>query len=104
MNARKFHMHDGHRGAAIKVKISPNSAKSEITEIMLDGTIKINLVTSNPTGNYNKALLQFLSDIFGVASSKLDIIVGVEGNDKLISVLDIDAAEVQQKLLSYKKS
>jgi len=37
----------------------------------------------------------------GVPPSKIDIIAGLSGNDKLITVLDIDTDEAHQRILAY---
>jgi len=67
----------------------------------VDGTVKIRLTAPLSDGESNKALVGFLSEVLGVAPAKIDIIGGVSGNDKLISVLDIDKDEAQQRLLAY---
>lgn len=101
MSSRKFHLHDGRSGAALAVRVTPRASRNEITEIMPDGTVKVRLTTSLAEGEGNKALVQFLSEVLGVASSKIDIISGTSGNDKLLSVLDIGGDEAQQRLMAY---
>ncbi|MEI7847578.1 MAG: DUF167 domain-containing protein [Chloroflexota bacterium] len=97
-------MHDGHRGAAIAVKVSAGTNRNEITEVITDGTIKIKLAgkTTNAE-NLNSKLIQFLAEVFDVETAKLDIISGLSGNEKLITILGLDAVEVQQKISSYNK-
>ena len=101
MGTRKYHLHDGRMGAALAVRVTPRASRNEITEIMPDGTIKVRLVAPLAEGEGNKALTQFLSEVLGVASSKIDIIAGLSGNDKLLSVLDIDTEEAHQRILAY---
>jgi uncharacterized protein YggU (UPF0235/DUF167 family) len=104
MGSRKFHMHNGHRGAAIAVKVSAGTNRNEITEVISDGTIKIKLAGKSANAeDMNSKLIQFLTEVFGVEAAKLDIISGLSGNDKLISILGIDAVEVQQKIASFNK-
>jgi uncharacterized protein YggU (UPF0235/DUF167 family) len=101
MNARKFHLHDGRRGAALAVRVTPRASRNEITEIMPDGTVKVRLTVPLAEGEGNKALTQFLAEVLGVPAVKIDIIGGVSGYDKLLSVLDIDTDEAHQRLLAY---
>jgi len=103
MNTRKFHLHDGRRGAALTVKVTPRASRNEITEIMLDGTIKVCLTVPQVNVEGNKALIQFMSEVLGVTISQIDIIGGVSGNDKLLSVLDIDSDEAHQLILDHLK-
>lgn len=101
MNPRKYHLHDGRRGAALAVRVTPRASRNEITEIMPDGTVKVRLIASLSEGEANQALVQFLAGVLAVAPSKIDIIGGVSGNDKLLAVLDIDTDEVQRRILAY---
>ena len=101
MSTRKYHLHDGRSGAALAIRVTPRASRNEITEIMPDGTIKVRLTAPLAEGEGNKALIQFLSEVLGVASSKIDIIAGLSGNDKLLSVLDIDTEEAHQRILAY---
>jgi len=101
MSSRKFHLHDGRSGAALAVRVTPRASRNEITEIMPDGTVKVRLTTPLAEGEGNKALVQFLSEVLGVPPTKIDIIGGISGNDKLLSVLDIDKDETYQRLMAY---
>jgi uncharacterized protein (TIGR00251 family) len=101
MSSRKFHLHDGRSGAALAVRVTPRASRNEITEIMPDGTVKVRLTAPLAEGEGNKALIQFLSEVLGVAATKIDIIGGISGNDKLLSVLDIDKDEAVQRLVAY---
>ena len=104
MGSRKFHMHDSHRGAAIAVKVTAGTNRNEITEVITDGTIKIKLAGKTTSAeDLNLKLIQFLAEVFGLEPGKFDIISGLCGNEKLISILGIDAVEVQQKISTFNK-
>lgn len=100
MEARKFRLHDGRRGAALAVRVTPRASRNEITEIQPDGTVKVRL-TASPEAEANAALVKFLAGVLGVPESKIEIVAGESGRDKLLSVLDIEKDEVQQRLLAY---
>jgi uncharacterized protein (TIGR00251 family) len=101
MANRKFHLHDGRRGSALAVRVTPRASRNEITEIQTDGTVKVRLVAVPVEGEANQALIDFLAEVLGVAPSKLDIVAGMSGKDKLISVLDMDKDEVHRRLVAY---
>jgi len=101
MASRKFHLHDGRRGSALAVRVTPRASRNEITEIQSDGTVKVRLTAVPVEGEANQALIVFLAEVLGVAPSKLDIVAGLSGKDKLISVLDMDKDEVHQRLVAY---
>jgi uncharacterized protein len=101
MDSRKFHLHDGRRGVALAVRVTPRASRNEVTEIQSDGTVKVRLTASPVDGDGNKALIDFMAEVLGVPPTKIDIVAGLSGKDKLVSVLDMDKDEVNQRLLAY---
>ncbi len=102
-NQRAFHLHNGRLGAAITVRVIPRASKNEIAEVQADGTIKIRLTAAPVEGQANKALIEYLAKILDVAKSKIEIVAGLSGRDKLITILDLDSDTVQEKILSQVK-
>ena len=100
MESRKFRLHDGRRGVALAVRVTPRASRNEITEIQPDGTVKVRL-TAPPDTEANTALVAFLSEVLGVPPNKFEVVAGEAGRDKLLSVLDIEKEEVHQRLLAY---
>jgi len=101
MAERKFRLHNGQIGAALAVRITPRSKKNEIVEILNDGTVKIRLTAPPVEGKANDALIAFLSDVIGVPRSQIDIIAGATGREKLVSILNLDATTVHQRILAH---
>jgi len=101
MIERKFKLHDGQRGSAIAVRVTPRASRNEVVEVLDDGTIRIRLDAPPTDNEANEALLGFLSEILGVPRSKLDIVAGSAGRDKLISVVDMDVETAHQRILAH---
>ena len=101
MNDRKFKLHDGQKGSALAVRITPRASQNEIVELLDDGTIKVRLASSPDDNEANDALLEFLAGILGVPRSQLDIVAGSAGRDKLISVVDMDVETAHQRVLAH---
>ncbi|MDI6696437.1 MAG: DUF167 domain-containing protein [Anaerolineales bacterium] len=99
MEARQFHLHNGKKGAAIAVRITPRASKNEISDILDDGTVKIRLTASANESKINQALVDFLANILEIPAASIEIVAGAVGKDKLVSILDLDAATVQQRIL-----
>ncbi len=99
MYSEKHRFHNGKKGAALAIRVTPRAKKNEIAEIMEDGTIKVRLTAPPVEGKANASLIKFLADILGVSRSKIEIIAGEKGRDKLVSVLDLDSKTVQEKIL-----
>ena len=101
MSDRKFEMHDGQKGSALAVRVTPRASRNEIVEILEDGTVKVRIATSPADEESNAALLEFLSEILGVPKSKLDIVAGAVGRDKLISVVDMDVETAHARIVAH---
>ncbi len=100
---RKFRFHNGKSGAALAIRVTPRASRDEIAEVMPDGSIRVRLTAPPVEGKANKALIKFLAKVLGVAPSRLEIIAGETGRDKLVSVLDMDAETAQRKILEHLK-
>jgi uncharacterized protein len=99
LTAKKHRLHNGERGSALAVRVIPRSKRNEIAEIMSDGTIKIRLTAAPIEGKANQALVEFLSEVLTVPRNKIDIVAGANSREKLISILDLDAETVQERIL-----
>lgn len=101
MPKRDFHLHDGKMGSAIAVRVTPRASHNKISEMLPDGTIKIHIAAPPVDGEANEKLIEFLSDVLNIAKSRLEIVAGESGRDKLISVLDMDAETVNQRIVAH---
>ena len=101
MTTKKFELHDGKTGSALTIRITPRSRRNEIVEVLNDGTVRIRLVTSNTREEANKSLIKFLAEILEVPPSHIEVVAGMAGPDKLVSVLDMSAETVQQKIIRW---
>ncbi len=101
MKDREFHLHDGKTGAAIAVRITPRSSRDEISEILDNGTVKIRLTAPPGEDKINQALIVFLAKVLEVKPSQLEIVAGSSGNDKLVTIMDVDKEFVQERILQH---
>jgi uncharacterized protein (TIGR00251 family) len=101
MANRQFRLHNGQRGVALAVRVTPRASRNEVTEIQSDGTVKVRLVAPPVDDDANKLLVEFLAEVLGVSTTKLDIVAGLSGRDKLISIIGMEKEEVHQRLLAY---
>ena len=98
---RKFKLHNGQSGAAITIRITPKASQNEISEIMNDGTIKIRLTSPSDDVKANQELVVFLAEVLEISPSQLEIVAGHSEKDKLITVLNLDTAIVQERILKH---
>ena len=101
MSDRKFNLHDGKKGSALAVRVTPRASRNEIVEVLDDGTIKVRIAAPPADNEANEALIEFLAEILGVPKSKLDIVAGESGRDKLVSVDDMDVETAHQRVLAH---
>ena len=101
MADRKFNLHSGQKGSALAVRVTPRSSRNEIVEMLDDGTIKVRIAAPPADDEANTALIEFLAEILGVPKSRLDIVAGETGRDKLISVLDMDVETAHQRIVAH---
>lgn len=100
---RKFRLHGGRKGAALAVRVTPRASSNEIVEVQSDGTVKIHIKAPPVEGAANEELVKFLAEVLGVPKSRIEIVAGAGGRDKLVSVLDMDAETVHNRIVGHLK-
>jgi uncharacterized protein YggU (UPF0235/DUF167 family) len=100
MSNRNYRLHNGQKGAALAVRVTPRATNNEIAEILHDGTIRIRLDAA-PGEEVNTVLRGYLSSILDVPESAIDVVAGQTGRDKLVSVIDLDSEIAHQKILMH---
>lgn len=98
-NKREFNLHSGKGGAAITVRVTPRSSRNEVSEILSDGTVKIRLTAAPVDGKANETLIEYLAKVLDVSKSNIEIVAGMTGREKLVTILGLSPEEVQKKIL-----
>jgi hypothetical protein len=101
MGSRSFHLHDGRKGAAVAVRVTPRAPKNEIVDILSDGTVKVHLTAPPVDGKANAELLKFLAKVLDVPLKQVELVAGVGGRNKLISIVDMDADTLHKKIMDH---
>jgi hypothetical protein len=98
---RKFKLHGGKSGSAITVRVTPRARRTEVAEILDDGTIRIRVTAPPVEGKANAALIEFLADALKIRKTRIEIVAGDRGLDKIVSITDLSAPEVQRRLQEW---
>ena len=69
-------------GVSVNIKISPNAKKNEI--ITEESGIKIKIAAQPVEGKANKALVEFLSKLFKVPKTSIEIVKGDTSKEKTV--------------------
>ena len=101
MADRKFKLHGGKKGSALAVRVTPRASRNEIVDLLEDGTIKVRIAAPPADGEANETLIEFMAEILGVSKSRLDIVAGATGRDKLIAVLDMDVETAHSRIVAH---
>lgn len=81
------------------IRVTPRASRNEIVEILPDNTIKVRLTAPPVNGKANEALIEFLSKVLSVARSRIEIVAGETGRDKLVTIIDMESSEAQELIL-----
>ncbi len=71
----------------IKLKVIPNSSKSEVKEE--NGILKVHLTSPPLEGRANKELIQVLAKHFKVKKSQIEILRGAKSREKTIRISNL---------------
>ncbi len=96
MTKREFKITQASRGAALAVKIIPTAHTTEIAGIEPDGTVRIRVTAPPVDDQANRELVQFLAGLFNISQQDVEIVAGIESRNKLISLLNIGAGDVER--------
>jgi uncharacterized protein (TIGR00251 family) len=70
----------------VRVKVTPRSARSEVTGELADGTLKVRIAAVPEHGKANLALITLLAGHFGVPRTSVTIVSGHTASLKLVRV------------------
>jgi uncharacterized protein (TIGR00251 family) len=101
---RDFKLHSGKAGAALTLRVTPRARKTGFAGVLEDGILRVRVAAPPVEGKANAELLTFLARVLGVRKNRLEIIAGQRGLDKIVSVLDLSAEEVQSRIQSWLSS
>ena len=74
------------RNDYLRIKVIPKSAKTEISEILSDETIKIRIKAAPEKGKANDELIKFLSQELHIPREAISILAGKTEQIKLIKI------------------
>ncbi|MBI5952938.1 MAG: DUF167 domain-containing protein [Chloroflexi bacterium] len=99
--SRKYELHSGQRGSAIGVRVTPRASRNQIVGVLNDNTVKVHLVCDPSDEEINTELIAYFAEVLGVPKSRVEIVAGKNGRDKLVSVLDMDVQTAHQRVLAH---
>jgi len=98
---RNFDLHNGRHGSALALRVTPRASRNQIVGVLNDGTVKVHIASEASDDGLNSELIAFLADVLGTPKSRLEIVAGITGRDKIVSVLDMDVDTVNQRVIAH---
>ena len=98
---RKHRLHHGKAGAALTVRVTPRARKSEFAGVLEDGTLRVRIKEPPVGGKANQALIAFLAKVLGVRKSRIEIVAGESGLDKIVAVESMSAEEAENRIQGW---
>ena len=84
-------------GCTISVRVQPRASRNRVGEYR-DGALLVSVTAPPQDGRANAALLELLAEALGVAKSRLRIVRGHTGRDKVVAVDGLTGDEVDHRL------
>jgi uncharacterized protein (TIGR00251 family) len=83
--------------ARLRVRVSPGASRSEIAGRRGDAW-HVKVTAAPERGRANDAMLRLLADRLGVPRSRLAVVSGHAGRDKVVELEGLDAGEAERRL------
>lgn len=70
----------------ITIRVVPRSSKNQLLGPLPDGSFKVRLTAPPVDGKANEALIKLLSEYFDMPKSKIEIVRGAKGRNKVVEI------------------
>ena len=87
------------RGGAVRIPVraQPRASRSEVVGEH-DGALRVRLAAPPVEGEANRELVRLLGKLLGVAPSRVAVVSGESGRNKVVQVEGVTTAEVERRL------
>ncbi len=98
---RRFRLHNAKYGAALTVRVTPRARKNEFAGILEDGTLRVRIAAPPVEGKANAALVEFLAEVLRVRKSKIEVVAGLKGLDKILTIEEMTSEEGENRIRAW---
>lgn len=92
-----LHVKEEKSGVFFKVRVQPRAAKNQVAGLFEDA-LKLRLTAPPVEGEANEACRAFLAGLLSVPRSRVEIVSGHTGRNKMIKVLGVSAEKLLKDL------
>ena len=90
-------MHQSQHEVRISLRVQPGASKNEVLGLA-NSIWKIRIAAPPVEGKANKELIEYLSEILDIAKSRIRVVKGEKGRDKVVSISGLTADEIAVRL------
>jgi uncharacterized protein len=88
---------ESRHGCSFYIQVTPHASRSQLSGIQ-DGVLKIKVTALPVEGAANAACIKLLAKELGLKKSQIEIFAGQKSRKKAVTVKDITAADLQNKI------
>ena len=82
----------------IALHINPGAAGNEVVGLV-NNTWRLKIAAAPVKGRANRELVSFLSEVLGIAKSRINIVSGRTARDKIIAITGLQKNDIVKRLL-----
>lgn len=95
----KVRFKDGHTGSAIAAHIKLNASANRISRIDREGVVFIHLTVKSAL-DIAPGLTTYIAGLLNVDAARVEVMGKGDSLDRLVTVTDMSAADLQQKIIN----
>jgi len=80
----------------LTIRVQPGAARTEVKDLMGDGSIRVRLKAPPTEGRANTELVALLSRLFKVPASSVKIVTGLTSRQKRVAIRGMNAADAAE--------
>ena len=92
-----FSVRESRHGCTFDIQVTPHASRSQIAGIQ-DDALKIKVTALPVEGAANEACIKLIAKELGLKKSQIEIFAGQKSRKKAVTVKDITAADLQDKI------
>lgn len=100
MSLADLRIHEKIDGVTVECRVAPRAGRTAIKGVV-DGALRVALAASPVEGKANEALCSFFSALLSIPRSRVEILKGLRGRNKVLLFRGIDSAALHDILAKY---
>ena len=87
-------------GAVLRLRVQPRASRDEIVGWQ-EGALRLRVTAPPVEGEANRAVAALLARVLRIAPSRIRVVSGERGREKLVRIADLGEDDVRSRLASF---